>query len=166
MPVLAIDLGLRTCGYVICEITGREVNLKKEGQIKPNPKQELPQRLNLIFTKLQEEVLAHNPKAIIVEKLYSHYRHPTTLGVLAQVKGVIALLAYQSKIDYFEYKPTRARKAMLGKGNVNSKQIKKMAENITGHEFKSVHTADSFSLVFAFSHTENFKDKLILEKRR
>ncbi len=166
MPVLAIDLGLRTCGYVICEITGREVNLIKEGQIKPNSKQELPQKLNLIFTKLQEEALAHNPKAIIVEKLYSHSRHPTTLGVLAQVKGVIALLAYQSKIDYFEYQPTRARKAMLGKGNVNSKQIKKMAENITGHEFKSVHTADAFSLVFAFSHTENFKDKLILEKRR
>ncbi|MCF7917026.1 MAG: crossover junction endodeoxyribonuclease RuvC [Candidatus Omnitrophica bacterium] len=160
MSVLAIDLGLRTCGYVVCEVQGRAVKLIKEGEIKPNPKEKLPEKLNLIFKNLKQEVISHNPEAIIVEKLYSHYRHPTTLGVLAQVKGVIALLAHQSEVKYFEYQPTRARKAMLGKGNVNSKQIKKMAENIIGHQFKSVHTADAFSLVFAFSHTENFKDKL------
>lgn len=165
MSVLAIDLGLRTCGYVVCEVQGRGVNLIKEGEIKPNPKQDLPQKLNLIYSNLKKEVQKQNPEAIIVEKLYSHYRHPTTLGVLAQVKGIIALLAHQSKVNYFEYQPTRARKAMLGKGNVNSKQIKKMAENIIGHKFKSVHTADAFSLVFAFSHTQNFKDQLLRSKK-
>lgn len=165
MSVLAIDLGLRTCGYVVCSVQGRKVNLIKEGEIKPNPKQSLPQKLNLIFTNLKQEVVNHNLEAIIVEKLYSHYRHPTTLGVLAQVKGIIALLAHQSELNYFEYQPTRARKAMLGKGNVNSRQIKKMAENIMGYKFKSVHTADAFSLVFAFSHTQNFKQKLFLQKK-
>jgi Holliday junction resolvasome RuvABC endonuclease subunit len=53
---------------------------------------------------------------------------------------------------------------MLGKGNVDSKQVKKMAENIVGHEFKSVHTADAFSLVFAFSNAQNFKTRLLLKK--
>jgi crossover junction endodeoxyribonuclease RuvC len=166
MDVLAIDLGLRTCGYVVCSVNGRKINIIKEGQIKPDPKKDLPEKIHLIYAKLKEEVLDYSPKAIIVEKLYSHYRHPTTLGVLAQIKGIIALLAYQSELDYFEYPPTRARKAMLGKGNVDSKQVRKMAENIMGQKFKSVHTADAFSLVFAFSHTQNFKDKLFLQKRR
>ncbi|MCF7893155.1 MAG: crossover junction endodeoxyribonuclease RuvC, partial [Candidatus Omnitrophica bacterium] len=113
---------------------------------------------------LKEEISLNSPEAIIVEKLYSHYRHPTTLGVLAQVKGVIALLAYQSNLNYFEYPPTKARKAMLGKGNVDSTQVKKMAENIVGRKFKSVHTADAFSLVFAFSNAQNFKSNLFLKK--
>ncbi len=165
MNVLAIDLGLRACGYVVCKVSGPEINLIKEGQIKPNPKESLPQKLDLIFSRLNEEVCSYSLKAIVVEKLYSHYRHPTTLGVLAQVKGVIALLAHRAEIDYFEYSSTRARKAMLGKGNVNSAQIKKMAENLTGHRLNSVHTADAFSLVFAFSHTCNFSNKLYAERK-
>ncbi|MCF7873571.1 MAG: crossover junction endodeoxyribonuclease RuvC [Candidatus Omnitrophica bacterium] len=166
MDVLAIDLGLRTCGYVICGVSGRKINLIKEGQIKPDPKKNLPEKLHLIYAELKKEIIDYSLKAIIVEKLYSHYRHPTTLGVLAQVKGIIALLAYQSELDYFQYPPTRARKAMLGKGNVDSKQVKKMAENMTGKKFKSVHTADAFSLVFAFSHTNSFKNKLFIQKNR
>lgn len=152
--VLSIDIGLRVCGYVLCEVKNLEIKLVKEGQIKPNPKASFPKKLNYIFEELEKEVISYSPKAIIVEKLYSHYRHPTTLGVLAQVRGVIALLAYQRGVSFFEYSPTRARKSFLGRGNSTSDQTKKMAENVTGREFKSLHTADAFSLVAAFSHAQ------------
>ena len=89
---------------------------------------------------------------MVVEKLYSHHKHPTTLGVLSQVKGVAALLAHRTNLKLFEYAPTRARQSFLGKGSANSEQVKKMAENIMGREFKSIHTADAFSLVVALSH--------------
>ena len=154
MKVLGIDVGIRTCGYVITTVKNLDVKLIKEGQIKPSPKQTLAQKLNFIFEELKKEVSEHNPEAIIVEKLYSHYRHPTTLGVLAQVKGLTALLSQQNGIGYFEYSPTRARKSFLGKGSANSEQVKKMAENVTGKKFKSNHTADAFSLVVAFSHDQ------------
>lgn len=157
MNILAVDLGLRNCGYIVCEVRGLRVKLIREGEIKPDSKRSLPEKLNYIFQRLKEEVAASKPQVIVVEKLYSHYRHPTTLGVLAQIKGIIALLACQSHIKYLEFSSTRARKALLGKGNVNSNQVKKMAENITGYNFKSIHTADAFSLVFAFSHAEKFK---------
>ncbi len=165
MYVLAIDLGLRTCGYVICKVDNLKIELVREGQIKPNPKESLPQKLHLIFTKLKEEIVNHNPKAVITEKLYSHYRHPTTLGVLAQVKGVIALAAYCCGVDYFEFSSTRARKALTGKGNVSSSQVKKMAENISRYKFKTVHTADAFSLVSAFSHARKFNRQDFWQKR-
>jgi len=154
MNVLGIDLGLRDCGYVLCKVQGLQIELIKEGQIKPDPRQSLPRRLNDVFSALEKEISEHKPSALIVEKLYSHYRHPTTLGVLAQVRGVIALLACQKEIDFFEYSPTRARKSFLGQGNADSQRVKKMAENITGMEFKSIHTADAFSLVVAFSHAQ------------
>jgi len=157
MKVLGIDVGLRICGYVFCEVKELKINLNKEGQIKPNPRQTLPEKLNCIFGELEEKISMHNPEAIVVEKLYSHYRHPVTLGVLAQIRGVVALLAYQKNIAFYEYSTTRARKSFLGKGSATSVQVKKMAENITGKRFMSVHTADAFSLITAFSHTQKLK---------
>jgi crossover junction endodeoxyribonuclease RuvC len=157
MIVLGVDVGIRNCGYVLCNVKNLQVDLIKEGQVKPDSWLPLPQKLSHIFTGLEKEIIDHKPEALVVEKLYSHYRHPVTLGVLAQVRGVVALLAYQEKIGFFEYSPTRARKSFLGRGNVNSEQVKKMAENVTGKKFKSFHTADAFSLVVAFSHAQKMK---------
>ncbi|MFH1503829.1 MAG: crossover junction endodeoxyribonuclease RuvC [Candidatus Omnitrophota bacterium] len=157
MKALGIDVGLIVCGYVLCQVEGLTIDLIKQGQIIPNPKHALPQKLNCIFDGLSEEIAQYNPEAIIVEKLYSHHRHPTTLGVLAQVRGVVGLLAYQKELGFFEYSSTRARKSFLGKGSANSEQVKKMAENVTGEKFKSIHVADAFSLVVAFSHAQKFK---------
>jgi len=160
MKVLGIDIGLRTCGYVITTVKNLEVVLLEEGEIKPDPKQGLPEKLSCVFEKIKKEIKEHKPEAIVIEKLYSHHRHPTTLGVLAQVRGVVVLLSHQEKIALFEYSPTRARKSFLGRGNVNSQQVKKMAENVTGKQFKSLHTADAFSLVVAFSHAQKLSNLL------
>jgi len=154
MKVLGVDVGLRTCGYVITVVKNLEVNLIKEGQIKPDPRLELPKKLSQIFQELKKEIREYKPETIVIEKLYSHYRHPTTLGILAQVRGVVVLLSDQEKIALFEYSPTRARKSFLGRGHANSEQVKKMAENVTGRKFNSLHTADAFSLVVAFSHSQ------------
>ncbi len=126
----------------------------KEVQIKPDPGLGLPKRLSQIFQEPKKEIREYKPEAIVIEKLYSHHRHPTTLGILAQVRGVVVLLSDQEKIALFEYSPTRARKSFLGRGNANSEQVKKMAENVTGRRFNSLHTADAFSLVVAFSHAQ------------
>jgi len=154
MRVLGVDVGLRTCGYVITAVKNLEVSLVKEGEVKPDPSQSLAQKLSHIFEELKKEIRKYRPEAVIVEKLYSHHRHPTTLGILAQIRGVVVLLSEQEKISLFEYSPTRARKSFLGRGNANSQQVKKMAENVTGKKFKSPHTADAFSLVVAFSHAQ------------
>lgn len=162
MVVCAIDLGLKVCGYVICEIRNTDVKLIKEGEIKTSPKQNLAQKLNYIYEELRTEIKTYSPKTLIIEKLYSHYKHPTTLGILAQVRGVIVLLTERCKIELAEYSPTRARKAFLGKGSADSSRVKKMAENTTGSTLKSNHTADAFSLAVAFSHDEKIKNLIMV----
>jgi crossover junction endodeoxyribonuclease RuvC len=157
MIVLGIDVGIRVCGYVVCRVRNLDIEIIKEGEIKPCVRQSLPQRLHHIFDNLEKEISTYKPQAIIVEKLYSHYRHPTTLGVLSHVRGVIALLAFRSSVEFREYSPTRARKSFIGRGSADSARVKKMAENIMGRAFKSVHTADAFSLVVAFSHEKKME---------
>ena len=157
MIVLGVDVGIRNCGYVLCEVNKLDITLIAEGQVQPKAKQQIPRKLFEIYQTLEDKIRIYKPKAIVVEKLYSHHRHPVTLGVLAQVRGIVALLAYQKNIDFFEFSPTRARKSFLGRGRGNSAQVKKMAENVTGKEFLSLHTADAYSLVVAFSHTQKVK---------
>jgi crossover junction endodeoxyribonuclease RuvC len=164
MIVCGIDVGLLVCGYCVCEVYNANTRLIKEGEIKTNRKQDFPEKIEFIYEELNKEIEKYKPEAIILEKLYSHHRHPTTLGILAQVRGVVVLLSKKSHTKLFEYAPTRARKAFLGKGSVNSFQVKKMAENFTGSEMKSNHTADAFSLVIAFAHEEKVRNlKMVVQ---
>ncbi len=152
MRVLAVDVGLRISGYVICEVHNFNVKLIHEGEIKPSRVKDLPGRLFFIYARLREVIKDFRPQALILEKLYSHYRHPTTVSLLSQVRGAILILVKEYSMDFYEYSPTRARKSFLGKGSARSYQVKKMAENVLGREIKSQHTADAFSLAVAFSN--------------
>jgi len=156
MIILTVDVGIRVCGYAVAGIKGSNVHLIKQGEIKPKPSDTMPVKLDMIVTELEKQVEEFKPGAVVVETLYSHHKHPTTLGILAQVKGVIALFSQRWGIEYFEFSTTRARKSFLGKGNVDSLRVKKMAENITGMQFTSEHTADAFSLASAFAHEMMF----------
>ncbi len=157
MIILAVDVGIQVCGYAVCAVKNAHAHLIKQGEIKPARDLTMPQKLDLIVERLEAVVKEFAPEAVVVETLYSHHRHPTTLGVLAQVKGVIALFSCRWKIAYREFSSTRARKGFLGRGNANSDQVKKMAENMTGAAFTSVHTADAYSLAVVFAHEEGFR---------
>lgn len=157
MVVLGIDVGLRVSGYVVCKVNNSDIILIKEGQIKTNHIKNLPKRLSFIYKEFIKVVDYYKPEAVILEKLYSHHRHPTTVSLLAQVRGVILLLSDEYSLKLYEYSPTRARKSFLGKGSADSFQVKRMAENILGKSVLSQHTADAFSLVVAFSHTTKAK---------
>ena len=165
MIVLSIDVGLKCSGYIVGKVDNLKINLLKENEIKPRVDKSLAQKLKLIYDNLEKEINSYRPQAVIVEKLYSHHKHPTTLGVLSHVRGIVLLLAEQYRINIYEFSPNRARKSFLGRGNVNSVQVKKMAENVTGKKFKSVHTADAFSLIAAFTHDQKVKNLLPKESK-
>lgn len=154
MIVCAVDVGLQVNGYVICHTKNTDIKLIKEGEIVTSKKQTFPEKLAFIYEELDKQIKEYKPQVLALEKLYSHHKHPLTLGILAQVRGVVVLLGKQSGLKLFEYSPTRARKAFLGKGSADSMRVKKMAENMTGRNFISNHTADAFSLVVAYSHEE------------
>lgn len=153
MIVIGVDVGLKATGFVVCRVTKDRIILIKQDEIVTSAKNNLPERLNLIFKKLAETIKKYQPQVLILEKLYSHYRHPTTLGVLAQVRGVILLLSSFYKLALYEYSPTEVKKAIVGRGNASSIQVKRMIENVfLKKKIKSTHIADAFSLVVTFSH--------------
>ncbi len=158
ITVLGVDVGLQVTGYVVCNLEKLKIHIIEEGQIVSRKNKSLPAKLLFIYKKLNEVISRLHPEAIVVEKLYSHYRHPTTMATLAQVRGVTLLAAQMAGLKFFEYAPTKARKSFLGKGNVSSEQVKKMADNFYGRKMLSQHTADALSLIVAFSHERKIED--------
>lgn len=158
MVVLGIDVGLKTSGYVLCNLNGVQIELVDDGDITTSSASQLPQRIGNIYDFFEQLIIKYRPEAVVLEKLYSHHRHPTTVGALSQVRGIMLLLINKYGLDFFEYSPTRARKAFMGKGNTNSDRVKRMAENILGRNVKSEHAADAFSLIVALSHDQKKKE--------
>ncbi|RKY40586.1 MAG: hypothetical protein DRP76_01630 [Candidatus Omnitrophota bacterium] len=152
MVVIGVDVGLKVTGYAVCELFKHKLKLIDKGEISTVVTSSLPQRLNSIFRELSLVIKKCSPEALILEKLYSHYRHPTTLGILAQVRGVVVLLSYIYRLKLYEFSPTQVKKAIIGKGNASGFQVKKMVENILGKKISSTHIADAFSLIVTFSH--------------
>ncbi|HDN86631.1 MAG: hypothetical protein DRP68_04620 [Candidatus Omnitrophota bacterium] len=157
MIALGVDVGLRTTAYAVCRVNGSRVKPLNDGQINTFVSFSLPQRLALIFNTLSKVIEEFRPQVLILEKLYSHYRHPTTLGLLAQVRGVVALLSDRYNLKFYEYSPTQAKKAILGRGDAKAPQVKKMVENMLSKKVKSQHIADAYSLVITYSHQVRIK---------
>ncbi|MCK5393992.1 MAG: crossover junction endodeoxyribonuclease RuvC, partial [Candidatus Omnitrophica bacterium] len=91
MIVLSIDVGLKCSGYIVGKVDNLKINLLKENEIKPRVDKSLAQKLKLIYDNLEKEIISYRPQAVIVERLYSHHKHPTTLGVLSHVRGIVLL---------------------------------------------------------------------------
>ncbi|MDD5069365.1 MAG: crossover junction endodeoxyribonuclease RuvC [Candidatus Omnitrophica bacterium] len=157
MIVLAVDVGLKVSGYVVCRVQKSDISLLVQNEIKSSSSSQLSEKLGIIFSELKKQVEKYKVDTLVVEILYSHHKHPMTLGVLSEIRGVVLLLADQMGLAVFQYSPTRARKSFLGCGRSDSAQVKRMAESLVGAPFVSIHTADAYSLVVAFSHDNKYQ---------
>lgn len=128
MRILGIDPGLNITGYGLIEIKNKRLDLIEAGTIKTSSKEDLSQRLNKIHRGLTSLIKEQKPNCMVLEKLYTHYRHPVTASLLGHARGVITLLATQLKLEFFEYPPKRIRKAILGSGNASKSQVQRMME--------------------------------------
>ena len=101
----------------------------------------------------------HQPDVAVLEKLYSHSKHPATASVLAHVRGVICLCVAQQKIELVEQSVKRIRKALLGNGNATKIQCQEFVKrllNIKSPGFK-LDVSDALSLALGQAHMMRYK---------
>ena len=93
MRILGVDPGLKTTGYGIIDFKLNSIQLIETGIIEPKQKDAIENRIQKIYHNLDAILLQHQPEIMILEKLYAHYKHPTTACLLGHVRGVICLYA-------------------------------------------------------------------------
>lgn len=152
MRILGVDPALRVTGYGIIDFKKNRLSLLEAGIVKTSSKQTLPERLDKIYQAIKKLIFDTKPDAMVLEKLYVHYRHPTTAYLLGQARGVICFACAEKKIPLFEYAATRVKKAIIGYGSASKYQIQRMVANILNLKSLPRYTDVTDALALAIAH--------------
>jgi crossover junction endodeoxyribonuclease RuvC len=138
MRVLGIDPGLRLTGYACLEPaamaakgvgrSGRsrsapEVTLIEAGVIRLKARRSLSERLAELDSDLQGILARLAPEAVAVERLYAHYKHPTTAIIMGHARGVVLLNIRRAKLELVELGATEVKKSLTGHGHASKHQV-------------------------------------------
>ena len=157
MRILGIDPALRVTGYGVIDFKGNKLSLVEAGIIRTSPQHKLPQRLDKIYQAVTGLIFDLKPDVAVLEKLYAHYRHPTTAYILGQARGVICLASETCNIPLFEYAATRVKKALIGKGQAAKYQVQRMVVNILRLKQLPRYSDVTDALALAIAHSSIIK---------
>ena len=159
MRILGIDPALTITGYGVVDFNKNKLVLLEAGVIKTSTRQLMPERLKIIYEGVTELISETKPDAMVLEKLYAHYHHPTTAYILGQARGVICLTSAQANIPLVEYSATRVKKAVVGQGLASKYQVQRMVADLLhlGHLPKYTDVTDALALAIAYSNILKFK---------
>jgi len=150
--VLGIDPGLTRCGVGLIEAgSSRKVSLLSVETITTDSKTELVDRIGALAVRIEALIISAKPDAIALERVFSQQNLRSVMGV-AQVSGVVLMLASKHSIPVFMHTPSEVKAAVTGSGRANKEQVGTMVAKILG--LKSVpKPADSAdSLAIAICH--------------
>jgi len=116
--------------------------------------EEITVRLDKIYRGLAKLISDIKPDVMVLEKLYAHYRHPTTAYLLGQARGVICLACAKEKIPLVEYAATRIKKAIVGNGLASKQQVQRMVATILDLNTLPKYTdvTDALALAIGYSY--------------
>jgi crossover junction endodeoxyribonuclease RuvC len=154
MKILGIDPALTITGYGVIQARGNKISLVEAGIISTSAKETITRRLDKIYRGIVKLISDISPDVWVLEKIYAHYRHPTTAYILGQARGVICLACATKNIPLAEYAATRVKKAVVGEGLASKAQVQRMVADLLGLSSLPKYTdiTDALALAIAYSY--------------
>ena len=148
MRILGIDPGLDITGYGVVRQNKESIEIIEAGTIKTSSKQNLLTRLNIIYSGVASLIEETKPKVCILEKLYSHYRHPMTAILMGHARGVIVLAVSLANLELINYPAKTVKRAVTGNGNASKQQVQRTVEGFLNlkHFKEPVDITDALAL--------------------
>ncbi len=124
MRIIGIDPGLRCLGWGIVEVDGSRLRHVANGQCRSEG-EELSHRLLSLHRQLTAVVELHAPQSAAIEMTFVNRDGAGTLK-LGQARGVAMLVPAAAGIPVAEYAPNAVKKAVVGAGHADKRQIDHM----------------------------------------
>lgn len=154
MLILGIDPGSFRCGYGIIEITSiNNYHYISSGRIIMSRHKTLPERLRELFSTMKEIIDEYKPDNIVIEKIFFAKGIKSAMS-LGHTRGVIIVASSLSERPIFEYSPLEIKKAVVGYGKADKRQVKKMVSDILmiKHDI-SFDSADALATAICHANT-------------
>lgn len=153
MVILGIDPALTITGYGVIDSSGNRLALIEAGIIATKASEPIQKRLDKIHRTIIKLIDDTRPDCLVLEKIYAHYRHPTTSYILGQARGVICLACAVRNIPLIEYGATRVKKAIVGNGLASKAQVQRMVASMLKLNSVPKYTDVTDALALAIAHS-------------
>ena len=127
MIILGLDPGTATTGYGVIRQTSFKISAIAYGTILTKPEMPMDQRLQVIYNDLGKVLRQYRPDEVAIEKLFFG-RNTTTAITVGQARGVLLLRLAQENLPIGEYTPMQVKKALVGHGGAEKKQVQFMVQ--------------------------------------
>lgn len=152
MILLGLDPGLGTTGWGVIAADGNRLSHIGNGQIRTEPAMQLPRRLTLLFDALTDVIRAERPDGAAVEEVLGNSNAQSTLK-LGQARGVVLLAAATAGVAIGEYHPSIVKKAVVGTGGADKKQVQAMVMRLLpGVKLSGPDAADALAVAITHAH--------------
>lgn len=160
MRILGIDPGLGTTGYGLIE--DKNFKLIEAGTIKTKANTPIQERLKKIFDSLTDIVNEHSPGVLVLEKIYSHYKHPATAILMGHARSVVCLACGVHGIKLINYPSTKIKKTITGNGHASKQQVQRMVQDILRLKTapQPVDVSDALAMAIAYCYLNRAKGQI------
>jgi crossover junction endodeoxyribonuclease RuvC len=150
--IIGIDPGLRNTGWGVIDSLGNSLRFVASGTVKSDNKLDLASRLNQLYDGLETVLHEFQPFEAAVENTFVNKDATATLK-LGQARGIAMLAPARAGLRVAEYAPNAVKKAVIGVGHGDKKQILMMVKMlIPKASFDSDHAADALAIAICHAH--------------
>ncbi|TIS62322.1 MAG: crossover junction endodeoxyribonuclease RuvC [Mesorhizobium sp.] len=150
--IIGIDPGLRRTGWGIIESLGNSLRFVASGTVRSDDKAPLAARLCQLHDGLAEVLHQAMPQEAAVEQTFVNKDATATLK-LGQARGVAMLVPARAGLVVAEYAPNAVKKAVIGVGHGEKKQIHMMVKVLMPKAvFDTDDAADALAIAICHAH--------------
>ena len=150
--IIGIDPGLRRTGWGIVESLGNSLRFVASGTVRSDDKAALAIRLCQLHDGLVEVLHQAMPHEAAVEQTFVNKDATATLK-LGQARGIAMLVPARAGLVVAEYAPNAVKKAVIGVGHGEKKQIHMMVKVLMPKAvFDTDDAADALAIAICHAH--------------
>jgi len=159
LRILGIDPGSHVTGYGVIEKKGNYLRHVVHGEIKSKKDSPFSEMLIRVYQQLSSLISQTVPEAVALENIF-YGKNVRSLIKQAQVRGVVIFAGADKELGVFEYSPLEIKKAVVGYGRAEKRQVQVMVKAILKlPELPPADAADA--LATAICHANFLKEQSI-----
>ncbi len=162
MRILGVDPGLLRTGYGIIEAHDPDhIKLIEAGVIRTSPEEGISKRVEDIYNNLSDIISEFKPDVLVLEKLYSHYKHPATSILMGHARGVVCLACGLNGVQLVSLPATRIKKVVTGNGRAGKHQVQRMVRSLLNLNKlpEPPDISDAIAMAISFVYIEDMDKK-------
>jgi len=151
MIILGIDPGTLFTGFGIIQYKNFEPIKIFSGVIKLASNENIPHRLNIIYSEIDKLCKKYKPDQFAIESAF-YGKNVQSAMKIGYARGVSMLAAFHNGLEINEYSPREVKRAVVGNGAASKEQVQYMILKILNLKKEKIKFDETDALAVSVCH--------------